>query len=260
MDHLSRLPLECTQHILHYLSDPEFVDDNNKGASLHALLCTNKHLASVTLPYLYCNPFQYTTHTQTYDTDNNRYKATSPALARMLLIKVARLMNLGLPTVVCLAYRLTEKNQDQQTTMTAATAPVTTSIFSFDYLAHIRHLDVEWTIASYPDTPYIKITPDLNTYMRGEEYGKMCGVDRIMEAFLDDHGHDAIRKWSLWPILRREVTWAIARPILEQLRSLVIPVADIRRYLGVIDRLGNLEQVQFLLDEVFDYGKEYEDT
>ncbi|KAG0377817.1 hypothetical protein BGX24_005370 [Mortierella sp. AD032] len=129
--------------------------------------------------------------------------------------------------------------------MTVATAPVTTTIFSFDYLAHIRHLDVEWTTASYRDTPYIMITPDLNTYMRGEEYGKMCRVDRIMEAFLDDHGHDVIRKWSLG---------------LSSLRSLMIPVADIRRYFGVIDRLVNLEQVQFLLDEVFDYGKDYEDN
>ncbi|KAG9069530.1 hypothetical protein KI688_010433 [Linnemannia hyalina] len=51
----------------------------------------------------------------------------------------------------------------------------------------------------------------------------------------------------------REVTRIIASPILEQLQTLTIPVSDIKRYIGVIDQLLELENVLFILDELFVY-------
>ncbi|KAF9140793.1 hypothetical protein BGX30_005960 [Mortierella sp. GBA39] len=51
----------------------------------------------------------------------------------------------------------------------------------------------------------------------------------------------------------REVNRIIASPILVQLQTLTIPVSDIKRYIGVIDRLLELENVLFILDELFVY-------
>ncbi|KAF9545501.1 hypothetical protein EC957_010917 [Mortierella hygrophila] len=94
-------------------------------------------------------------------------------------------------------------------------------------------------------------------FMSGNEYEHMMEFDQLLEAWMYGHGLSGVRVWCLWPILRREVTWAIAGPILEQLQSLVIPVSDIVRYRSVIGRLSNLEQVRFSLDVPFHYGEEY---
>ncbi|KAG0320299.1 hypothetical protein BGZ97_000304 [Linnemannia gamsii] len=94
-------------------------------------------------------------------------------------------------------------------------------------------------------------------YILGDEYGKLIDFDQFLDAWMDNYLSRDIRIWCLWTILRREVTWAIAGPILEQLRSLVIPVSDIRRYHGSIDRFRNLEEVRFSLDEPLDYEEEY---
>ncbi|KAF9911495.1 hypothetical protein EC991_003297 [Linnemannia zychae] len=50
---------------------------------------------------------------------------------------------------------------------------------------------------------------------------------------------------------KNNITWSIANPTLEQLESLTIPLADIRRYMDAISRLGKLEHVRFNLDESF---------
>ncbi|KAF9911500.1 hypothetical protein EC991_003302 [Linnemannia zychae] len=184
---------------------------------------------------------------------------TSPVLIRLLLTKLARLPDLDFPPIVCLAYEHSDKDQDQQIMATTKITTVTDSPFLSDYLAHIRHLDLDCMSSGDNRASHnIKISPSLRAYIQGSEYKKMCALDQTLEALLDNEGCHNVLVWCLWPVLRREVTWIIARPILEQLRSLAIPVSDITRYFGAIDRLGHLEHVRFLLDELFDYGDEYE--
>ncbi|KAG0063038.1 hypothetical protein BGZ90_002852 [Linnemannia elongata] len=60
---------------------------------------------------------------------------------------------------------------------------------------------------------------------------------------------ELIRFHHFWVTLNREANWALARPILGQLRTLTIPTSDIGRYLSVVGRLAQLECVQFRLDE-----------
>ncbi|KAF9135927.1 hypothetical protein BGX30_011394 [Mortierella sp. GBA39] len=273
MDPLSKLPVECLQHILHFIS---LLTYNSNKRALHALICTNKHLALITLPYLYSHPFQFTTHIRTYPAGVG-IEPSSVRLTRMLLLLLLSTTKGGayfsqLSTPVRLAYRLRDGTREAPSTTTTtspstATTPITTTTstttrsttaFSLDYMMHLRHLDVEWTVTeNYHTAPNIKLTADLKNFMGGNEYEHMMGFDQIPEAWMYGHGLSGTREWCLWPILRREVTWAIAGPILEQLQSLVIPVSDIGRYRSVVGRLSNLEQVRFSLDVPFDYGEEY---
>ncbi|KAF9154558.1 hypothetical protein BG015_000634 [Linnemannia schmuckeri] len=180
----------------------------------------------------------------------------------LLLITKGRTHLSELSTPVRLAYHLGNGTQDLQSTTTAiATSNITTdntAAFSMDYLAHLRHLDVEWVAEeNYHSAPNIKPTERLKIFMRGDEYEQMMSLNRLLEAWVDGNGLQGVRLWCLWPILRREVTWTIAMPIMEQLQSLVIPVSDIRRYHNAIDRLSNLEQIRCSLDEPCDYSEEY---
>ncbi|KAK3809852.1 MAG: hypothetical protein J3R72DRAFT_499072 [Linnemannia gamsii] len=245
-DPLSRLPLECLHYIITFLQ--------TKGGTppLATLLRTNKYLASVILPYLYTNPFQLTVTDDTLRWMFNRvhYMATpanSVVLTKMLLARLYPNSS-DLPTIVSLSYRLLGSNPHEQQHGTFTPSSLCSPL---DYFAHIRHLDHFALIIEKPIGIFID-----DSYMETDEYKSLCSIDRILPWCLSDFDPEVV---NYWPVLRREVTWAIARPILEQLRSLVVFVSDIRRFLGVVDRLVNLEKVRFSLDEVLDYGEEYEE-
>lgn len=51
-------------------------------------------------------------------------------------------------------------------------------------------------------------------------------------------------------VLRREISWTIVEPNLEQLYSLVIPFTTMDRYIDVVDRLVNLIYIRSFLDKI----------
>ncbi|KAF9149554.1 hypothetical protein BG015_008657 [Linnemannia schmuckeri] len=117
MDPLSRLPIECLQHILRILNN----DDN--FAAMARLLRTNKHIASVTLTFLYRDPFRLKADkVKTWERRRSRPKYYDK-LIRMLL---SRLPRASLPKSLSLLF----------------TADSADSSSSLDYLAHIRHLNI----------------------------------------------------------------------------------------------------------------------
>ena len=69
-------------------------------------------------------------------------------------------------------------------------------------------------------------------------------------AYNEIFGSDARSKFHK-TILYYEVCWSITNPILEQLKSLTIPLVDVWRYLDSVRRLGQLECVRFNLDQSF---------
>ncbi|KAF9920748.1 hypothetical protein FBU30_009340 [Linnemannia zychae] len=254
MDRLSNLPLECMEHILQYIlqdNDPSIIK-----ATLGALICTSKHLALITAPFLYSNPFRFTTHRVDYFSGQKHVRVTSPILTEMLLDHIDSVYAPDIPTVVRLAYGLkinTKQNQPPHPALTSATT------FRLDYSTYLQHLDVEWaTSGNYQDPPWIKYPSDIKKYLRGEEYEKLCFLDQLLDSFKSYYGNVHIISWCLWHILRREVTWVIAQPIMEQLRSLVIPVMDIKRYMDNLVRLSQLEHIRFSLDEPLDYDAEFD--
>lgn len=53
--------------------------------------------------------------------------------------------------------------------------------------------------------------------------------------------------------LRTTMTWTLCEPILEQIRSIDIPLSDIARYLAVVSRFQSLSFVNFVIDIAVDY-------
>ncbi|KAF9092522.1 hypothetical protein BGX29_010422, partial [Mortierella sp. GBA35] len=132
MDPLSKLPLEYLQHILKNLDQDHLVP----------LLYMNKYIASVTLPYLYDSPDTYN--------DSHAKILIHTLVRRHLSASHSQLLRLAL------GYETT-------TTTTTTMMPACASS-SFDYLAHVRHLNVKYpainldSIWSEDDPPPVAIS------------------------------------------------------------------------------------------------------
>ncbi|KAK3809853.1 MAG: hypothetical protein J3R72DRAFT_499074 [Linnemannia gamsii] len=105
--------------------------------------------------------------------------------------------------------------------------------------------------------PQVNTPPRLLEFVQGDEFGRQCGLDGILPTYYGRYTRDFHLRQLYRVMLFREATWALANPILEQIRSLTIPISAIDRYLNVVVRLERLESVRFLLDEFFDYKSTY---
>ncbi|KAF8944346.1 hypothetical protein BGZ47_004352 [Haplosporangium gracile] len=205
------------------------------------LLRVNKHITSITLAYLYRDPFQHSFHQMKANEDDSDHLVTMDRLLQMLLSHygTAAAVNLSdIPKLVRLPLKLAAY---RNTTTTTITSPL-------DYAAYNRHIYLEdWAFTNKSPWSIPTLPPDVQEYIDGPEFMALCP----MHQFLPDYEPDVL-------LLLREVTWMLAGPILEQLQTLVIPVSDITRYLGVLRRLGRLECVRFVLDEIYDcYSAEF---
>ncbi|KAF9105781.1 hypothetical protein BGX29_011380 [Mortierella sp. GBA35] len=220
MDPLSLLPPECLHLILQAITR-----QNKSLGTLAALLQTNKYFATATLPYLYSNPY--------------RTWASIWFLTRTLLDQ-AKLASP--PKILRLIFGVDP--YDRPTPL--------------DYLAHLRHLDLDpGKFENYRAWLPIDLESDeWLEYIQSQDFRTLCRLDRLLPALKEAHGQDLL-EWIHCGVLKRETTWAIAALTLEQLQTLIVPISDIDRYLGVVHRLRNLEHVRFLLDEIFDYESDY---
>ncbi|KAF9546212.1 hypothetical protein EC957_009951 [Mortierella hygrophila] len=243
MNLLAQLPLECFQSILQILAHQADV------SALATLLRVNKHIASITLPYLYRNLFQKSFHHWKTNEGDSDPPISVKRLLQMLLshyVTAALVDENNIPKVVALALNLAAY---RSTIATVTTNPL-------DYAAQILHINLHgWAFLNrsifYPSS----LQPDLQEYVNGPEFTVLCSWDQFLPEYERNHS-PVIRHEFFRALLHRELTWTLANPILEQLQTLVIPVSDINRYLGVLDRLGRLECVRFLVDEIYSCGPE----
>ncbi|KAG9069475.1 hypothetical protein KI688_010378 [Linnemannia hyalina] len=242
MDLLAQLPLECFQSILQTLAHQADV------SALATLLRVNKHIASITLPYLYRDLFLRSFHHWKTSEGDSDPPSSVDRLLRMLLshyVTAALVDDNSIPKVVALALNLTAY---RSTIATAPTSPL-------DYAAQIRCINLQdWAFLNQSVFYLSTLQPDLQEYIDGPEFTVLCPWDQFLPEYERNNDSPIIRQGFLRVLLRRELTWTLANPILEQLQTLVIPVSDINRYLGVLDRLGRLECVRFLVDEVYSCG------
>ncbi|KAF9911497.1 hypothetical protein EC991_003299 [Linnemannia zychae] len=105
--------------------------------------------------------------------------------------------------------------------------------------------------------PQVNPPVKLLEFVHGDGYRRQCGVDQMLPTYYGKYRYDWHLRQFYHVVLFREMTWALAEPVLEQLQSLTIPISGIDRYLAVVARLKQLESVQFLLDELFDYRSSY---
>ncbi|KAF9901395.1 hypothetical protein EC991_006215 [Linnemannia zychae] len=243
MDLLSKLPLECLQHILQHLAD-----DTTALSSLIALLSTNKYIASITLPYIYADINNLVGgYSVSSITTKMRY-----SLVRMLLRWMFLHGKDGLSEMLMLFFgfdhdAVCNRNSNNNNTSVGTCNTANTKInhkndnnsaverpkSPFDYLAHIRHLNLD--IMRVDPSPQRVDSLEAHFTAYDDIFMSQPKIRRIYEG----------------NIIYWEATWSIANPILQQLESLTIPLADIKRYMDAISRLGKLEHVRFNLDETF---------
>ncbi|KAF9129048.1 hypothetical protein BGW39_004525 [Mortierella sp. 14UC] len=82
-------------------------------------------------------------------------------------------------------------------------------------------------------------------------------IRRLPSSYINKDRRKESLLWSSYQVVVfRETIWALAIPVLEQLETLSILLSDIRRYFKVIDRLSKLEQIDFVMDEVYEDSTE----
>ncbi|KAF9154557.1 hypothetical protein BG015_000633 [Linnemannia schmuckeri] len=127
-----------------------------------------------------------------------------------------------------------------------------------NFLRHIRHIyltgssfmrrSINWH-SSWDERDY---SADQLQYIHSPEFWSIYPLS-TMETYCYKHTYPKKAAPLFYPILvDREAIWALATPIFEQLESLTIPLSDIRRYVEVVDRLGNLGRIHIFVDLVFE--------
>ncbi|KAG0210522.1 hypothetical protein BGX33_004839 [Mortierella sp. NVP41] len=228
MDLLSQLPVECLQHILQVITD----DDNRVSlVTLISLLCVSRYIAMVTLPFLYRDPLRCIALIEG--------KNKGRQMRAMIRTLLGGIPGSHLSRVLSLAYGL------DSTSTELAPAPL-------DYLRHIHHLSFNMSrFAEYLIKGRHNLAETALAFMEGEEFERMCLVDRMHPACLRTFKNKTDLSMYFYEVtLYRETMWTLAAPNLDQLVSLAIPLSDIHRYQKAIDRLGRLESVHFILDEL----------
>ncbi|KAF9908948.1 hypothetical protein EC991_009248 [Linnemannia zychae] len=249
MDLLTRLPLECLQHILESLHRQEDL------ASLAALLRTNKYLAAISLPYLYTEPFRPSFlggkrnvgSSAPQDPSIFAGKLTRQLLCHSIFGRSSSLSSSGRPKALILTFNL--DNSDE---IGCTKSPL-------NYFAYIRDLCVErWTTGPHRTWDNQDPSPEILAYIHTDEFKSQCHRDRLCPRYAQRfHPEKQLLLHYFRVTLIRETNWALASPILGQLRTLTIPVSDLDRYLGAVDQLASLEHVWFRIDEAFDFENIY---
>ncbi|KAF9126198.1 hypothetical protein BGW39_006808 [Mortierella sp. 14UC] len=277
MDSLSRLPIECLQQILELLN----AEDATPFA-LANLLTMNKHIASVTLPILYRDPFRKAFHSNIYGRQRNKlskgpayHSHTQELLTRMLLDRLPvadlcrrpKVLSLGLTATVNPNNKDSSSINNNTDDNDALHCPslllpsITSSSTSFNYLAHIRHLNIirnglvalpHWTESGIPDG----LSPGLLTYLLSDEFGKICKSDPTQARRVETELGPTIDSdvyYYYQMVLDQEALWCLASPILEQLQSFTIPhMFSVKNYLEVVGRFKNLERLRFMTHTPFE--------
>ncbi|KAG0287740.1 hypothetical protein BGZ96_008370 [Linnemannia gamsii] len=124
-----------------------------------------------------------------------------------------------------------------------------------NYLAHIQHLNLDDSVfteefyCSHNSNP----PPSVLEYIQTDEFKEQCRSEGYSPRLLES---EDVLLCHYKVFLYREASWWLAHPILEQLESMTIPLSCAHRYLGVVERLGNLQHVQFVMDQDIQYTPE----
>ncbi|KAF9136036.1 hypothetical protein BGW39_007999 [Mortierella sp. 14UC] len=250
MDPLSALPSEC----LHYILD--FLANDSDAAALAALLQTNRYLATVTLPFLYKEPYYFTPFE---DTTATRYQKNSrtniPLIHRIPTRTLFNSLPVStvLPKVVALGF----EPVDFSTLILDAINSTPAGPSSLDYVAQIRYLHQEpWLVGVDQLWKWAQPPAGVSSFILSDKFENLCQDADLIPVF----GWIDISKPKLEFYQRcfqilffRESSWVMAEPILEQLQSLSLPLSIIARNLGLsstIQRLQRLENFHFITDKV----------
>ncbi|KAG0064541.1 hypothetical protein BGZ89_009042 [Linnemannia elongata] len=216
----------------------------------------DRYIATVTIPFIYEDPF---------NGHGNNTPIVSSLLAQTLLSSPTYCATIHPETCnnpltngavhPFLAMRLRQF-------LRFSPLPTASASTQFDYLSHVRHIspvryDGRRVYHFWPESKSLSTEETAYIEEHQDEVEHQCQLDGVTVApdFFDICLH---KKWVLCYLhgvsLLRETIWALAVPILDQLESLTIPLSDIRRYRAVVERLGRLERICILQDEIYQSG------
>ncbi|KAK5821418.1 hypothetical protein F5H01DRAFT_411196 [Linnemannia elongata] len=251
MDDLQlQLPIECLQQILETIIKR---DPREARTSLNALLRVNRYIGQVTLPYIYRQPFlsEYCT----------------AFVVRGLRELVRTLLGDILLCGEKVPKNLIEEFQlDSSRYTNTDVKSIHPTMKWLNYIGHLRYLDFDirrFTTSILKDDH--QFSQDEKDYIEGDEFWSQCPVSNDsmvldttitnnmdsdeLEERLDQRKKELA--WYFWRMgLYRDTLWTLATPVLDQLEGLSFPLSDISRWTGVVGRLGRLETLEFILDEI----------
>ncbi|KAG0089123.1 hypothetical protein BGZ93_004808 [Podila epicladia] len=222
---------------------------NKDIATLAALLRVNKYVCLATLPYLYSHPFHYFIPTEIRNVSifiHDEYPRLY-AMIRSLLVSVP---DEECPGIVKAMY---------------GTEPTHAQHWPIDYLSYLKHfqsqnnksnsllVDPAWRWSGL-------LTPRLKQYFDdhdlASEYDTRSPIVPYDIGSHDDDpsGHIVCQNiiGHLSIDIHRELSWTLCSRILGQIKSIVIPLSDVDRYLDVAHLMTSLQSVTFRMDEVAD--------
>lgn len=239
MEPLSQLPVECLERVLYIL------DKDDCLLELASLLTMNKHIASVTLPVLYSDPYRTAFHQDAQGKDSQTKPESYRKLTRTLL---SRLPVGIIPRSLFLALIPEPINYFSRTTAEANS--------SLDYLAHIRHLNLQarssWELK---DTFLpIELPPHVLEYIESDEFNQLYQSNPFAPKYASRfRDKDQTLKDYYRIAIVLEAYWCLANAIIEQLQSFTIPyICNIERYHKVVGRFKNLKRLGFTVSETFE--------
>ncbi|KAG0319261.1 hypothetical protein BGZ97_002495 [Linnemannia gamsii] len=244
MDPISQLPVECLEHILRCIGTRSQLSIS----TLAALRLVNQHLSKVTLPFLLEDLFKM------------HYEAHHPYNIHKIQERVRTLLSYSTTPITHLYPALAFELFTDNTSHTTDT-PSHASLSQTDYIRHVRSINLDRnTFRRYDDlgqvyeghTPY---SDERMNYIHSPEFMSICPLVGINPA-CPTHSNPKMLALALYPIVvYRQAIWALASPTIDQVVSLSIPMSDIRRYHGVVARLGKLEFIHVVVDLYYDCGR-----
>ncbi|KAF9151727.1 hypothetical protein BG015_006274 [Linnemannia schmuckeri] len=246
MDPLSRLPVECLEHIIRCIG----THSRESVRILTRLRLVNRHLSLVVFPFLMEDLLRMNHNIHhPYSVPRSRARVQS-LLLNSDTISVSDLHP-------ALALELDIHNTSSTTDATIATINATTSgsdQLQIDCLRHIRNVNLnKHTFSRYSTYGYLTsgqqaYSAEIMKYIHSPEFMSICPLVDIDPA-CSLHSDPKSLAVALIPIVvYREAIWALASPNLDQLVSLSIPLSDIRRYHDIVARLGKLEFIHVAVD------------
>ncbi|KAF9929517.1 hypothetical protein FBU30_001487 [Linnemannia zychae] len=215
MGHLTRLPPECFQRIIEIIA---YTTNRSTLSTLLTIICVNKYFAITALPFLYKSPFRRIA------LDAQRGPRTK-ALIQTLL---GSILVTDLHPAVTLEFG------------------TNISISSFGMLDYVKNLDLKPAAFSSCISEKNMVEENNADYVKQR-------MNRLPEPYINGLFERCILPWQCHrAVAYQELMWTLSNPILEQLESLCIPLSDIHRYHEVIGRLSRLEEVFFVLDDIYD--------
>ncbi|KAF9305121.1 hypothetical protein BGZ74_011328 [Mortierella antarctica] len=230
----SHLPPECLHLIVNHLAK------NSELDCLATLLVVSKTVCQITLPYIYSNPFGLF--------EQNITGADAGVKFRQL---ICLLLTTSIPygdysDLLKAMYEIDEVNVNSN---------IPSRPLKIKYLEYLRHFDLtqELVTLTSPKSETLGTFSRLSQYM--EQHGLKQEYRTAQEEIPFNWAEMSVQSTDnfivnhLNMVLRRELSWVLCRPILDQLQSVAIPISGLDQYLDNVERFSSLQLIVFVLDE-----------